>query len=137
MNERRAHNIAVAGLAGVFAYQGLVPKLLKVDASEVALWQQLDVPASRARQFVRAVGAMEASFAVATALRSQKRWPFVAAIAAMPALSMGAARADRSSLTRSFNPCSLGIAVASLAGVALATRRGQGQAMGHTSGSRG
>ena len=137
MNNEHAHTIAVAGLAGVFAYQGLVPKVWKVDASEVALWQQLGVPASPARRLVRAVGAVEASFAIVTALRSQKRWPFVVAIAAMPALSAGSARADRTSLTRSFNPCSLGIAVASLGAIALATRRSQGQATGQTSVSSG
>ena len=71
------------------------------------------------------MGALEASFAVATVARSNKRWPFVIAIAAMPTLAAGAAKADRSLLTRAFNPGSLGIAVAALGGVALATRTGR------------
>lgn len=120
-----AHATAVAGLVGVFAYQGLVPKLWKVDDGEVAIWCGLGLPPTRARALVRAVGAVEAGFAVATAARSGKRWPFVIALAAMPTLAAGAAKSDRSILTKAFNPGSLGIAVAALAGVALATRDGR------------
>ena len=115
-----AHATAVAGLVGVFAYQGLVPKVWRVDGGEVAIWQGLGLSTSRARKLVRAVGAVEAGFAVATATRSGKRWPFV-----MPTLAIGAAKSDRSILTKAFNPGSLGIAVAALGGVALATREGR------------
>ncbi len=38
---------------------------------------------------------------------------------------MGAAKADRSILTKAFNPASLGLGVAALAGVALATNDGR------------
>ena len=120
-----AHAAAVAGLVGVFAYQGLIPKVWKVDHDEVAIWQGLGLSSARARKLVRAVGAVEASFAVATAARSHKKWPFVIAILAMPTLALGAATSDRSILTKAFNPGSLGIAVCALAGVALATRTGR------------
>ncbi len=120
-----AHAIAVAGLVGVFAYQGLVPKVWKRDHDEVAIWQNLGLPTARANQVVRAVGAVEAGFALATAARSGKRWPFLIAMAAMPALAIGTAKADRSMLTKAFNPGSLGIAVVGLAGVALATTDGR------------
>ncbi len=101
----------------VFPYQGLVPKLWKRDRAEVAIWQGLGLPTSRAERVVRAVGAVEAGFAVATVVASNKRWPFAIAIAAMPALAIGAANA--------FNPASLGVAVAALGGVALATTDGR------------
>jgi hypothetical protein len=120
-----AHATAVAGLAGVFAYQGLVPKVWKVDSGEVAIWEGLGLQPGAARRVVRAVGAVEAGFAVATLAASNKRWPFAIAIAAMPSLAIGAAKADRSILTRAFNPASLGVAVAALAGVALATTEGR------------
>jgi hypothetical protein len=71
------------------------------------------------------VGAVEAAFAVATAVRSDRRWPFVVAIAAMPTLAIGAAKADRAILTKAFNPASLGAAVVALAGIALTTRSGR------------
>lgn len=120
-----AHAAAVGGLAGVFAYQGLVPKVWKVDVDEVAIWNGLGVSPGSARKVVRAVGAIEAGFAVAAVAASDKRWPFVISIAAMPTLAIGAAKSDRSILTKAFNPGSLGIAVVALAGVALATRRGR------------
>jgi hypothetical protein len=115
------HTLAVAGLAAVFAYQGLVPKVWKVDAGEVQLWRAAGVSDDRARLLVRCVGVGEASFAVATVVRSDRRWPFVVAMTAMPVLAAGASAADRTVLTHAFNPGSLGIAVAALAGVALAT----------------
>lgn len=46
-------------------------------------------------------------------------------MAAMPTLAVGAAKSDRSILTKAFNPGSLGIAVTALAGVALATWDGR------------
>jgi DoxX-like family len=124
-NQAIAHAIAVGGLAGVFAYQGLVPKVWKLDGGEVAIWRGLGLPDRQATRVVRAVGAVEAAFAVATVARSSKRWPFVIALAAMPTLAIGAAKADRSILTKAFNPASLGLAVAALAGVALATKEGR------------
>jgi hypothetical protein len=120
-----AHAAAVAGLVGVFAYQGLVPKVWKVDDGEVAIWQGLGLAGGQARRMVRAVGVVESGFAIATVAASGKRWPFAVALAAMPALAVGAAKADRSILTRAFNPASLGLAVAGLAGVALATTDGR------------
>jgi hypothetical protein len=120
-----AHATAVAGLAGVFAYQGLVPKLWKLDGGEVAIWQNLGLPRARAQRVVRAVGAVEAGFAVATVAASHKRWPFAVALAAMPTLAIGAAKADRTILTNAFNPASLGLAGAALASVALVTTEGR------------
>lgn len=124
-NQAIAHAVAVAGVAGVFVYQGLVPKLWRLDSGEIAIWQGLGLSSAGARRTVRAVGAIEAGFAVAAVTASNKRWPFVAALAAMPTLALGAARADRSLLTKAFNPASLGLAVAALAAVALATREGR------------
>jgi hypothetical protein len=120
-----AHATAVAGLVGVFACQGLVPKVWKVDHDETAIWQGLGLSLPLVRKVVRAVGVGEAGFALVTVARSDRRWPFVIAMAAMPALTAGAAKSDRSLLTKAFNPGSLGIAVAGLAGVALATRNGR------------
>lgn len=120
-----AHAVAVAGLVGVFAYQGLVPKLWKVDRGEVAIWQNLGLSESRGKRVVQAVGAVETGFAIATVAASRRRWPFAVALAAMPTLAIGTAKADRSMLTNAFNPASLGLAVAALAGVALATTDGR------------
>jgi DoxX-like protein len=117
-----AHDLAVAGLVGVFAYQGIVPKLWKADRDEVALWEQLGLNPGIAKKMVRVVGVVEATFALTMAVRADDRWPFVVALATMPNVVLAAAKAERSSLTRAFNPGSLGIAVAALAAIGLATR---------------
>jgi DoxX-like family len=122
-HQTAAHGIAVAGLAGVFAYQGVVPKLWKRDPGEVAIWQGLGLPERRATRMVLVTGAAEATFAVVTVARRNHRWPFLVPLAAMPAVALVASRSDRSLVTRTFNPVSFAVAVVALAGVALATTR--------------
>lgn len=119
------HAIAVTGLAAVFAYQGIVPKLWKLDALEVAIWTNLGLAEPLAKLAVRAAGAIETSFAVITVAQSHKRWPFTIAIAAMPALALGAAMGDNTILTDAFNPASLGLAVAALGAIAIITTHGR------------
>ena len=119
-----AHATAVAGLAGVWLYQGLVPKLWRGDPGEVAIWRGLGLGPSMAPLAVRAVGVAEVALGVATVAGRRRRGLFAATAAAMPVLLVGAARADRASLTRAFNPVSLNWAVAALAVVALTTGTG-------------
>lgn len=117
-----AHAAAVAGLVGVWVYQGLVPKLLAVDADEVALWRSsLGLGEGGARRAVRVAGALEIAAGAITVRHAQKRWPFVATAAAMPLLAGSALVADRRAFTRAFNPASLNWAVAALAVVAAVT----------------
>ena len=116
-----AHAVAVAGLAGVWMYQGLVPKLWCVDSDEVAIWRALGLNEPLARTAVRLVGLAEIGIAVATVVGRRRRAVFVATAAAMPALAIGAAKTDRASLTRAFNPVTLNLAVGALAAVAATT----------------
>ena len=120
-----AHAAAVGGLAGVWLYQGKVPKLWKVDPGEVELWRRSGLGAGPARRAVQAAGAAEVAFSAVTLARSGRRWPFVATAALMPVLVAAAARADPRALTRAFNPASLNWAMATLAVVALATTDGR------------
>lgn len=120
-----AHASAVGGLAVIWLYQGLVPKLWKADAVEVALWRSsLGLGDRGARRAVRLAGGVEVAMGVATLAASRQRWPFVITAAAMPALLASAAVADRQTLGRAFNPVSLNLAAAALALVALVTREG-------------
>lgn len=116
-----AHATAVAGLAGVWLYQGVVPKLWKVDSGEVAIWRGLGLGPSAAPVAVRAVGVVEVALGLATIAGRHRKGFLAATAAAMPILVVGAGIADRSSLTRAFNPVSLNLAVAALAVVALTT----------------
>lgn len=119
-----AHASAVAGLAGVWFYQGLVPKLWRVDAGEVAIWRRLGMNEPGARQAVRTVGVVEILAGLTTVAGRRRRGLFLATAVAMPVLAAGAGAADRSSFTRAFNPVSLNWAVAALAVVAATTGRG-------------
>lgn len=120
-----AHGVAVAGLAGVWIYQGLVPKLWKLDADELRPWLRIGLNEPSARRAVRAAGVTELGFGVATIAAASRRWPFRLTALAMPLLAATAARTDRESLARAFNPVSLNWAVAALALVALATHEGR------------
>ncbi|HEX8770111.1 MAG TPA: DoxX-like family protein [Acidimicrobiales bacterium] len=116
-----AHASAVAGLVGVWLYQGLVPKLWRADPSEVAIWRSFGLDHSLARKAVRAVGAAEVAIGLGTVVGRRRRGLFVATSAAMPLLALAATKADRIAATRAFNPVSLNWAVAALAVVAAAT----------------
>ncbi len=124
-NQAIAHAAAAAGVAGVWVYHGLVPKLWKVDADELTFWTVIGAGAGVARAAVRATGLAEIAYGVATVRWSHRRWPFVLTLAAMPALAIGAGVTDRRLLTKAFNPVSLNFATSALAVVALATRSGR------------
>ena len=119
-----AHSAAVAGLAAVWLYQGLVPKLWRVDDGEVALWRTaLGMNQGGARAAVRTAGAIEVAVGLAVVVRARGRWPFVLTAVGMPVLTAAAWHADRRLLSRAFNPVSLNAAMVALAIAALATRR--------------
>lgn len=120
------HASAVAGLAGVWLYQGLVPKLWLADPGEVALWRQsLGLSHGSARSAVRVAGVAEASFALVILAKSDKKWPFVTTAVLMPLLAASAWKADRGAFSRAFNPASLNWAVGALALVALFSHDGR------------
>lgn len=124
-NQAVAHAISVAGVAGVWIYQGLVPKLIFVDPGEVDLWKRSFGLSDRAaRRAVRLAGVGEFVAGVIT-LRSGRTKPvFVATAVAMPLLVLSAANADPWLLTRAFNPASLNWAMAGLAATAALTADG-------------
>jgi uncharacterized membrane protein YphA (DoxX/SURF4 family) len=120
-----AHGLAVAGLGGVWLYQGLVPKLWKVDPTEISQWQRIGMPQHRARLAVRAAGVAEVMFGIVTLTGAGRRWPFAATAVAMPVLAAAALTTDRALFGRAFNPASLNWAMTALAGIALATHEGR------------
>jgi hypothetical protein len=121
-NQAIAHASAVGALALVWAWQGLVPKLLVRDSGELELLGAIHLFRGHEAQLLTAIGIGEMLFAVAIAARSRQRWPFVANLAVLPVLTIGALRANPREFTRPFNPAGLNVALAGLAAVALATR---------------
>jgi DoxX-like family len=119
-----AHGVAVAGLAGVWLYQGLVPKVWKVDAAEVRFWRKgFGVGPRSARWLVRASGVAEVAMGVLTVVapRRRRRLVYLGSLVAMPVLTVPVAVVDRPELARAFNPASLSWATSALAVVALVT----------------
>lgn len=121
-----AHAAAVAGLVGIWMYQGLVPKLWGVDGSEVDMWRHtIGLGDTAARVAVRAAGAAEVAFGLVTIAKAARKWPFVATAVLMPVLAATAWKADRRSFRRAFNPASLNWAMVALAVAALASHEGR------------
>ena len=116
-----AHAFASGGTAAVWIYQGLVPKLLLQDADELRLLRQAGIAPGHERRLLRLVGLAEIALGGATIVAARRRWPYVATLVLVPALSVGALKTDARSFGRAFNPGSLNIALMGLAAIALCT----------------
>lgn len=118
-----AHAIARVALAFVFAYHGLVPKLLFAHADEIALLADAGVPPGWVAAASRTVGIAEALFAVVLLVLWRRREPLWLVLSGMLAATALVAVHSPRFLVAAFNPVSLNLAVAALAAVALAVRR--------------
>jgi DoxX-like protein len=117
------HAAATWSLAAAWLYQGLVPKLLVRDSGEREIVRGV-LPGHEDRVLV-AAGAAEIAFAVAILARGDRRWPWLANLAVLPALAAGAVRSDRSLFVRPFNPAALSVAMIGLGVVGLLARSGR------------
>ena len=75
MRQSLIHFIARVALAAVFAYQGLVPKLLTRNVDEIAMLRDAGVAAGVTGSVVTALGILELAFAVALLFAWHRRWP--------------------------------------------------------------
>jgi uncharacterized membrane protein YphA (DoxX/SURF4 family) len=109
------HGIARVGLAAVFVYHGLVPKILGPDPQELQMLGDVGVPAAIIGQAVLALGIAEVVFAVGLLVLWHSRWP--AAICAAFAIVSTAivAVASPRYLGAAFNPVTLNFGVLCLA----------------------
>lgn len=69
------HGVARVGLAAIFAYHGLVPKLLGPDSGEVALMDAAGVPGPLIGPAIAALGVAEIVFALILVLTWHRAWP--------------------------------------------------------------
>jgi uncharacterized membrane protein YphA (DoxX/SURF4 family) len=114
-----AHAVARTAVAFVFAWQGLVPKLLGPHADEVAMLRDAGVPAAWTGRAVAAAGVAELALALWLVLGWRRRGPALATLGAMAAATVGVAVHSPRYLGAAFNPVSLNLAVACLAAVDL------------------
>jgi hypothetical protein len=111
------HVVARFGLAFVFAYHGLVPKLLTHQRDEISMLRDAGVSAERASTALTAFGIGEVAFACCLLFFWRRRWPLYACIAAMCLGTIGVMMSSPRFITAAFNPVSLNAAVACLAAI--------------------
>jgi DoxX-like family len=113
------HVAARMTLAIVLAYQGLVPKLLARHVDEVAMMGAAGVPARMTAAGVAALGCAELALAAVLLARWLRTWPVWLCLIAMPIATIGVAITSPAVFGAAFNPFSLNVSVAAIAGIDL------------------
>lgn len=113
------HVTARIALALVFAYQGVVPKLLVHHSDEMLMMAATGVPTDTAGVAVIALGSVELALAAALLARWSRAWPVWLCLIAMPIASIGVAISSPAFYEAAFNPFSLNVSVAALAAIDL------------------
>jgi uncharacterized membrane protein YphA (DoxX/SURF4 family) len=109
------HAVARMGLAIIFAYHGLVPKLLLHNADESAMLRDVGVSPDKLRAIVFAFGFGEILFAFCVLVFWRFRWPAVLTAAFALLATVGVAYGSPHYLGGAFNPVSLNLAMLCLA----------------------
>jgi DoxX-like protein len=118
------HIVARTALAVVFAYQGIVPKLLFAHADEIAMVRAAGVPTQLASKAVAALGIAEVAMAAALFAAWSRSWPAWLSLVAMPIAAVVVVFFSPVFFAAAFNPFSLNVSVAALAVVDLLVMAG-------------
>ncbi|MDZ5603672.1 DoxX-like family protein [Pseudomonas sp. RP23018S] len=117
----RINWIARGGLAFMFAYHGLVPKLLWLSAGEQLMFQAHGI--EQVRLFAILAGLGEIALALWILLTPRNPWPIAVAAAALVGLLVDVAVVSPGLLKEAFNPVSLNVAGLALCAVAWSAGR--------------
>jgi hypothetical protein len=117
LRQALVHGVARIALAGIFAYQGVVPKILTTDPDELALLHDAGIGGALAPIALTALGALELLFAAVLLIAWHRRWPLWVCLGAMVLATAEVAFNSPHFLTTAFNPVALNGAVASLAAI--------------------
>jgi hypothetical protein len=109
------HAVARLGIALVFLYHGLVPKLLYHDPTELAMLLAAGVPDALGDRALIAIGLGEVAFAGVLLAAWRTSWLLLATAVAMVGALGGVAASSPSVLRTAFNPVTLNLSVAALA----------------------
>lgn len=113
------HGVARCTVALVWAYQGIVPKLLTPHADELKLIRQAGISEEYAPSLAQLLGGTEVAFGLAMLFAFHRRWPLWLTIVLMIAATVGVAATSTSFLWAAFNPVSLNLAVIALSSIGL------------------
>src|SRR5471032_3106533 len=116
----RINWIARGGLAFMFAYHGLVPKLLWLSEGERTMIQAHGI--EQVQVFATLAGVGEIVLALWLVLSPRSAWPIAVAAAALAGLLVDVAVFSPAMLREAFNPVSLNVAGLALCAVAWNTK---------------
>jgi hypothetical protein len=108
------HACARGTVAMVFAYHGLVPKLLMRGADETSMLRDAHVPSDWLPTALSAAGIAEVAFALLLLWYWRSRWPSVASVVLMFAVTVAVVAFSPRYLAAAFNPLTLNLSVAAL-----------------------
>ena len=117
MRQTLVHVIARVALAGVFAYQGLVPKLLTRNRDEIAMLRDAGISAGATHTAVIALGILELAFAAMLLVAWHRRFPAFVCLGSMLVATTLVGLGSPRYFYGAFNPASLNLAVACLAAI--------------------
>ncbi|WP_339427554.1 MULTISPECIES: DoxX-like family protein [unclassified Pseudomonas] len=112
----RINWIARGGLAFMFAYQGLVPKLLWLSDGERTMFQAHGI--EQVQLFATLAGVGEIALALWIVLSPRNPWPIAVAATTLIGLLVDVAVVSPALLREAFNPMSLNVAGLALCAVA-------------------
>jgi len=124
MRQTLVHGVARVGLAAIFAYHGLVPKLLSPHADEVAMLRDAGVSAEHTGTLLIVLGLAELLLALSLLVFWHRRWPPMVCLGLMLLATVCVAMSSPQYLGAAFNPVSLNLAVACLAAIDLMILKG-------------
>ncbi|KAA0968771.1 DoxX-like family protein [Pseudomonas sp. ANT_H12B] len=117
---KRVHWIARGGLVFMFAYHGLVPKLLWLSQGERTMIQAHGI--QQVELFAYAAGVAEIGLALWLLLARRTAWPLIVASSALTGLLLDVAIFNPAMLREAFNPVTLNVAGLALCAVVWNTR---------------
>ena len=117
------HAAARTASVFVFAYQGLVPKLLQHHADEIAMLRDAGIPEAAVVPALVTLGGAELLLALCMVVFWRRRWPAGLSLVLMVIATISVAAMSPRFLSGAFNPVSLNVAVAFLAVIDLVALR--------------
>lgn len=124
MRQALGHGIARIGLAAIFAYHGVVPKLLGPAPDEVVLLRDAGVPAELVGPAVIGLGLAEILLAIGLLAFWHRAWPAVVCLMFALIATVGVTITSPAYLGAAFNPITLNLAIGCLAAIDLLTLDG-------------
>jgi uncharacterized membrane protein YphA (DoxX/SURF4 family) len=119
MRQTLVHSIARVALAAVFAYQGIVPKLLARNVDEIAMLRDAGIAAGVTGLAVTVLGLLELGFASVLLIGWHRRWPVYVCLGSMLLATAAVGLNSPRYFEAAFNPASLNLTVACLAAIDL------------------